>query len=209
MDKLTDEIIITVIGNINKMLKNRGHDDEQLNDSIPTVYLKEKINRFREDQPSLDIFVNSNRKAYVKFVNTKESSDKVIKDVKKYVKMYEVLSDAHGITEKDDFIFVFFNNLHEELLDIENKYPNLTMFNYKKLLINVVEHSYVPKHTKINESEKKHLKTALMIKSFNQLPLLNRSDVISKYYNFRIGDVIKIERPSIGNKTHIAYRYVV
>ena len=36
-----------------------------------------------------------------------------------------------------------------------------------------------------------------------------KSDAISRYYNFREGDVIKIERPSLGNKVHVVYRYII
>lgn len=207
MNKIEDETIIKVINNVHKMLINRGHDATQLNDTEPFVIKLNKINQFREqtDNPILDIYINSKRKVYVKFINKMQNN----KSSRELIRLYDFFTNAYRFNSKDDVIFIIFDDLGEDVFNIEDKYPNVTVFNYKKLLINIVEHIYVPRHIKIPSKEHKTLKEKLMIKNLDQLPLLSKKDAISKYYNYRIGDVIRVERPSDGNMRHIAYRYVV
>ena len=58
----------------------------------------------------------------------------------------------------------------------------------------LIEHFYVPRHSKLNETDKLKLKKNLHLKNYSQLPILKKNDAVSKYYNFRYGDVIKVER---------------
>lgn len=206
MNKIEDDTIVKVIKNVHKMLENRGHDVTQINKTEPLKFVLKKIEHFRRNNNTvLDIFINSERKVYVKFINTMKNNN----SSQELVKLYKFIYDSNRFTNNDDIIFVVFDKLGEEVYNIEEKYSNVTVFDYKKFLINIVEHMYVPKHVKIHKDEHNLLKTKLMIKDLEQLPLLSKSDAISRYYNYRIGDVIRIERPSNGNMKHIIYRYVV
>ena len=206
MNKIEDDTIVKVIKNVHKMLENRGHDVTQINKTEPLKFVLKKIEHFRSNNNTvLDIFINSERKVYVKFINIMKNNN----SSQELVKLYKFIYDSNRFTNNDDIIFVVFDKLGEEVYNIEEKYSNVTLFDYKKFLINIVEHMYVPKHVKIHKDEHNSLKTKLMIKDLDQLPLLSKSDAISRYYNYRIGDVIRVERPSNGNMKHIIYRYVV
>lgn len=69
---------------------------------------------------------------------------------------------------------------------------------YTKLLYNPTRHIYFPKHEKIKNYEKKHEKYGL------KLPIILKSDVACKWYDYQINDIIKITRK---DKT-ICYRIV-
>ena len=72
----------------------------------------------------------------------------------------------------------------------------------------ISKHSYVPKHVKISEEEKKKVLEKFNI-SEQQLPKIFESDPAIKSLNPKIGDVIKITRKSPTNKDSIFYRVVI
>ena len=199
--------ILRVTHNVHKMLQNRGHNTSNINTSTPVIYMNKIIDSFREGSNGLDIHIDdpSGKKAYVHYIfkmgNPKKTGE--------LEKMYNLLSSSHQLHKNDEIVFVIFHDINEEIQDLENKYQNLTIFTYKRLLFNLIDHEYVPKHSRLTAKEKSELLQILMISDYNKLPILPKTDAVSRYYNFKAGDVIKVERPSKGNMKHIAYRYVV
>jgi DNA-directed RNA polymerase I, II, and III subunit RPABC1 len=77
----------------------------------------------------------------------------------------------------------------------------IEMFEKKELQFNPTKHRLYSQHTKINKEE---IQTEIPLDQVNQLPVLLRTDVISRYFHFNRGDVIKINRKN----GSIAYRIV-
>jgi DNA-directed RNA polymerase subunit H len=77
-----------------------------------------------------------------------------------------------------------------------------------KKKIEIKEHVLMPKHTKLNDKEKKELleKYGISIKS---LPKIKRNDQAIIALETKSGDVIKIERKSLTAGTAVYYRSVV
>lgn len=199
--------IIRVLENVHLLLENRGHNVDELNKNISKSMLLDKIEKFRADNTALDIYISQPKKVYVKFLKTiNEKGETAIKELDR---IYNIVSDVYKFNRDDEFIFVVFDDVKKEVLNIENKHDNITFFTHKKLLINIIDNIYVPKHTRLSIQDRKALKKSLNIESFNNLPILFKSDAISRYYNYKEGDVIRIDRPSRGNKTHTVYRYVI
>lgn len=69
---------------------------------------------------------------------------------------------------------------------------------YTKLLYNPTQHIYFPKHEKIKNYEKKYEKYNL------KLPVILKSDIACKWYDYQINDIIKITRKD----NSICYRIV-
>jgi DNA-directed RNA polymerase subunit H (RpoH/RPB5) len=169
--------------------------------------MERTIAAFKEGSNGLDIHMDDPKykKIYVHYIFKMGNSKKT----GELEKMHTLLSSAHQITNNDEIVFVIFHDINEEIIELENKFPNLTIFTHKRLLFNLVDHQYVPKHSRLSAEDKSELLQILMIRDYNKLPLLPKTDVVSRYYNFRAGDVVRVERPSKGNMKHIAYRYVV
>ena len=69
---MEDSTIIKVVKNVKTMLINRGHDETQINNTLPVGYLLKMISRFRNGSPDLDIFIQntdeSEKCVYVHFI---------------------------------------------------------------------------------------------------------------------------------------------
>lgn len=73
------------------------------------------------------------------------------------------------------------------------------LFEKKNMQFNPTHHRLYCPHIKINKEDNE-----VPTDQVNHLPILLRTDVISKYFHFNRGDIIKIER----NNGSVAYRIV-
>lgn len=64
------------------------------------------------------------------------------------------------------------------------------LFTIDELQYNLTKHYLVPKHIRLNVSQSKTFKA----KYGTKIPILFSSDPVSRYYDFKCGDIIRIER---------------
>ena len=70
----------------------------------------------------------------------------------------------------------------------------VVVYEVKSLLINLLEHSYVPKHEKLTEKEKQSLYESKNIMEDNQMPEISMFDPMAKVLLLKPGEVCKITR---------------
>ena len=80
------------------------------------------------------------------------------------------------------------------------------MFSIKHLLINILEHTYVPKHIKLSNSEQLALNEKFNIENNSQMPEISRFDPVSRAIFMRPGQVCKIIRYSDSSFSNEYYR---
>lgn len=87
---------------------------------------------------------------------------------------------------------------------------NVQVFDIKNLQYNVSRHILVPKHELVkDEDEIKALIQNLNLKSKFQLPLILKTDAMSKYLGLKNGDVVRITRVSPTAGEYVMYRCCV
>lgn len=102
---------------------------------------------------------------------------------------------THCIIVCTDCITPMGKRMISECVDME-----FELFSIDELQFNITKHRLVPLHVKLEEKASKKFKQKYGLK--HQAILL--SDPISRFYNYKRGDVIKIVRP----RSLIAYRIV-
>jgi DNA-directed RNA polymerase I, II, and III subunit RPABC1 len=84
---------------------------------------------------------------------------------------------------------------------------NLQIFNIKELQFNITKHVLVPKHEVVNDqNEIKSILDNYCLKSKFQLPLMLKTDPVSRYFGLKNGDIVKIIRNSPTSGEYIVYR---
>jgi len=83
---------------------------------------------------------------------------------------------------------------------------NYQIFNIKELQFNITKHILVPKHEKVDEAHVKEILDTFSLKTKFQLPLILKTDPMSRYLGLKGGDVIKVTRNSPSSGEYFVYR---
>lgn len=124
-------------------------------------------------------------------------------DTKKYIETID-----HGDREPSLFIIVI-----KELSDckkvVDFDAADFQVFSIKDLQFNRAHHVLVPKHELVKtDKEITSILTNYQLKSITQLPLILKTDPMSKYLNAKSGNVIKVTRISPTCGENVVYRCV-
>jgi DNA-directed RNA polymerase subunit H (RpoH/RPB5) len=91
---------------------------------------------------------------------------------------------------------------------IINTYINTEVFLEKELMMNLIEHLYVPVHEILSNEE-----SLLIIESYNtrkrDMPKILTNDPVARYYNMQPGQICRILRPSETSGYVPYYRLVI
>uniref|UniRef100_A0A6C0JEK3 RNA polymerase subunit H/Rpb5 C-terminal domain-containing protein n=1 Tax=viral metagenome TaxID=1070528 RepID=A0A6C0JEK3_9ZZZZ len=137
---------------------------------------------------NLDIIASNtdnSKKIYVKFILNIKVKPSLIKEIVEEIKK-EIKTDNL------DIILVVSTKPNNPIVKLTKEITRLQIMWLKQLQFNPTKHYLVPKHIKLNNDEIDLLMKKFSLQSKNLLPLLSKDDVISRYYNYKSGDIIKI-----------------
>lgn len=175
--------------NLLKMLYRR-----KLIDDIDILYTEilDDINQ----KAIIEFKLNNNDKCSFYLINTKLNS------ITQGTPIDEYLSNNITIHK----IVILKDAAKKVLKQILTEYKNAEFFFEHEMLEDIPNKIFIPEHILLNKEES----TELLLK-FNEHELSNILDVdmMSRYYNAKVGDIFKIIRPSIVAGNSIFYRKVI
>ena len=131
--------------------------------------------------------------------------DKVgVKTIKQYCEMMKEASVSHAILVVKQGVTPFAKTALQEMAStylIEH-------FRDAELLVDVTEHRLVPAHALLSPEDRQALLDRYKLRA-EQLPRIQRTDPVARYYGLKVGDVVKIVRPSETAGRYVTYRICI
>ncbi len=193
-----------------KTLLELANDRGFTNNYYPNKEIvKHQLLMFQSNSSAFDIhFKKNDKKLIVTFLNKE-----LINNLKNLTVKIQSLIEIYQIKKTDDLLIIYNKHHLQSMSNLKKLYEyqniNTKVISLDFLQFNVSKHVFVPKHEKITKLEIENVKKEYRLQRLTQLPFMFISDPQSKYYGFRIGDVVKITRVSKTNLKSISYRLVV
>ena len=111
----------------------------------------------------------------------------------------EIFEENVNIGKNDTLVIITTeysqDSIHKIIKNIwENESKYVVIMTLANLQFNILKHTFVPKHTKLNEEEKAEFYKKYNIQNDLQIPEISRFDPVAKIIFLRPGDVCKIIR---------------
>lgn len=147
------------------------------------------------EEETEDNIIGVNKKGEHICVFTHICSKFNIDRVKEYISHMHKMEYNHCIIIYSGSSTPMATKLAESSIEID-----MELFTEEELQYNITKHYLVPKHIKLSDEDAESFK----IKYGTKFPVILRSDPIARFYHYKRGDVIKIER----NGAFISHRIV-
>lgn len=87
------------------------------------------------------------------------------------------------------------------------EYPNSEVFWIREMIIDPKNHIITPKHVPLSSEEKEQVFEEYNLKKI-EIPKIDKTDFMTRYYNMKVGDLFEIHRISIASGEAVSYRIV-
>jgi DNA-directed RNA polymerase subunit H (RpoH/RPB5) len=183
---------IVIFENNAKMIANRA----KKNDQEITDYSTEIFNQFKTNYDNNTTYYrNGEIKIAVKLLLRKITTIRKIEDIEDFLDKY-----------KDYYKFIIVSKITPKAYKQFLEYDNLEVFFDDDLLVNKIDHMFVPKHIVLSKEEQDQIRKEYGFKRI-EIGIIKQSDPIARYYNLQPNEIIGIERTSKNSGIAVYYRH--
>lgn len=113
----------------------------------------------------------------------------------------DIYKIQHDMKNEESIIVVTINDINQTMIKLlaqvlATDFVFLSVFSLDELQYSVLEHTYVPKHIPMDESQKSEISLKFNIRNDSEFPQISRFDPVAKTILLRPGQLCKIIRPS-------------
>ena len=111
------------------------------------------------------------------------------------------------LSKNTEFIkFVLLKEFSKKVYKQVNEYKNSHIFHIFEMLEDIPSKNIVPEHQLLSDSDREELKKVYDISFF---PKINNTDMMSRYYGAKVGDIFRIKRLNLNSGISTYYRRVI
>tara|TARA_Y100000592_G_C5379296_1_gene272603 strand:- start:157 stop:771 length:615 start_codon:yes stop_codon:yes gene_type:complete len=111
------------------------------------------------------------------------------------------------LSKNTEFIkFVILKEFSKKVYKQVNEYKNSYIFHIFEMLEDIPSKNIVPEHHLLSDNDKEELKKVYDISFF---PKIYNTDMMSRYYGAKVGDIFRIKRLNLNSGISTYYRRVV
>ena len=186
------------------MLKKRGYVVDQQQLEMEVTHFQDQFGESPK-RNDLTILAEHETDADDQVFIFMPDDDKVgVKTIKSYCEMMKEANVSHAILVVKQGVTPFARTALQEMAAtflIEH-------FRDNELLVDITEHKLVPAHQPLAPEDKAALLKRYKLKE-TQLPRIQKSDPVARYFGLKIGEVVKIIRPSETAGRYVTYRICI
>lgn len=189
-----------------KMLRKRGYNvsEDQIAETAEGFIDRYGTNPSRSDM--LMLVENESSLSDKMFVFFPDEEKVGVKPIRDYGERMKDEGVSRGIIIIRGGMTPFARTATQEL-GIQRKYV-LEDFKDAELMVDITEHVLVPEHSVLNPFQKAELLKRYKLTD-TQLPRIQQTDPVARYYGLTKGQVVKITRPSETAGRYITYRLCI
>lgn len=183
---------MVIFENNAKMIANRFKKTQEEIDE----YAKEIFEQFKSNYDNDTTFYkNGETKIAVKLLFRKITTIRKIEDIEDFLDKY-----------KSYYKFIIVSKITPKAYKQFLEYDNLEVFFDDDLLVDKIDHIFVPKHIPLSKDEQDQIRKEYGFKRI-EIGIIKQSDPIARYYNLKPGEIISIERTSKNSGIAVYYRH--
>ena len=193
-----------------KLMEIQGYDTSEYENITLTEtnakYTNNQLDMLFDASKDTDV---KTRKTYVNYHIDKSLRPAYIHDT-----IEDLFNVEELLTKDDTLIIVTKDDPHDTIINTlkhlwEKDGYFVIIHNIKRLQFNILDHSLVPKHRILKETEITDVKTRYNLKHSTDFPDISRFDPVALAIGMRPGDICEIIRPSKTSITGTYYRVCV
>ena len=184
------------------ILTSRGFDTEQYKgfsvNEIHALFGSNQLDMLLKNN-------DTNKKVYIKYHNL----EKTIRPANVHDIVDALFTVEQVLSPADELIIIIKDEPNDTLQKLQRSILAhdklfITIINIARLQFNILNHTLVPKHTVLNDTQILAIKKKYNIINNNNFPSISRFDPVSQVLGIRPGQLFEIERSS---KTAITNKY--
>jgi len=194
----TGEIDI-IRANLKDMLDARGEDVsyiEEHGDAVDKSRYYNEIIKLDTDKTTVFFLLNK------ELVKQWKEEEKTPEDM---VETYKMSNFILILSETPSPAMMHYLQDRDKILQ-QSMQGHLQIFYKHELKYNPLKHELTPKHEKISKEEGEKLMKDYLIKHKTQMPLILKTDIVSRWLGLKHGDIVRITRYNETSGTYYYYR---